>query len=298
MVYKKVYIAGAGGMLGSYVKLAFEEAGISTLCSDIDTNESWLEYGDVRDYNSIEEHINRYQPDLILNLAAMTDLEECETEYDRCFSTNTMGAINLMDISKKLGVPYVFISTAGVFGGEKDYFNDEDQPIPLSIYAKSKVFAENYLQNNYDKVWTFRAGWMMGGGPAKDKKFINKIMKQIQAGATELNVVDDKLGTPTYTKDFANSIFRHVTEGLPYGLYNMVSKGDASRYDVACKMVDVLGLDVRVNKVDSTFFQHDYFAPRPHSEKLINHKLNALDRNYMNQWDISLVQYLKECYNG
>jgi len=203
-----------------------------------------------------------------------------------------------MEISKKLGVPYVFISTAGVFGGEKDYFIDDDQPTPLSIYAKSKVFAEKYLQNNYDKVWTFRAGWMMGGGPAKDKKFINKIMKQVQAGVTELNVVDDKLGTPTYTKDFANSILRHVTEGLPYGLYNMVSKGDASRYDVACKMVDVLGLDIRVNKVDSTFFQHVYFAPRPYSEKLINHKLNALDRNYMNQWDVSLVQYLKENFNG
>jgi dTDP-4-dehydrorhamnose reductase len=297
-MYKRVYIAGAGGMLGSYVKSIYETNGAEVLCSDIDVNEAWLEYGDIQDYNTIESHIKSYRPDLIINLAAMTDLEECERDYNRCFTTNTIGAINLMDISKKLDVPYVFISTAGVFGGEKDFFVDNDQPTPLSIYAKSKVYAENYLLNNYEKVWIFRAGWMMGGGPSKDKKFVNKIMKQVLAGATELNVVDDKLGTPTYTKDFANSIQRHTAEGLSYGLYNMVSKGDASRYDVACRMVEVLNLNVRVNRVDSSFFKDDYFAPRPYSEKLVNQKLDLLNKNYMNPWDVSLVKYLKDDFNG
>jgi len=295
MKYNRIYIAGAGGMLGSYVYNKFKQIA-QIKATDIDVNETWLSYADVRDYSSIENDILDFSPDLIINLSAMTDLEECETDYNNCFSTNTIGAINLMEISKKLNVPYVFISTAGVFGGEKDFFKDTDMPIPLSIYAKSKVFAENYLLTNYDKTWIFRAGWMMGGGKRKDKKFISKIMKQIDSGVKELFVVDDKLGTPTYTGDFANSIFLHVTEELPYGLYNMVSKGDASRYDVAVKIVELLNLDIKVTKVDSSFFQQSYFAPRPYSEKLLNDKLDQLNRNYMNFWLDSLQIYLKE-YN-
>ena len=200
-----------------------------------------------------------------------------------------------MELSKELNIPYVFISTAGVFGGEQDIFIDYDIPNPLSIYAKSKVYAENSILE-YDKAWIFRAGWMMGGGIKKDKKFVAKIFKQIENGATELNVVDDKLGTPTYTGDFANSIYRHTTEDLEYGIYNMVSKGDASRYDVAIKMIDLLKLDINVNKVNSSFFKHEYFAPRPFSEKLINFKLNVMKKNYMNYWQDSLIQYLKEFY--
>jgi dTDP-4-dehydrorhamnose reductase len=295
MKYNKVYIAGAGGMLGSYVYNKYKQAACEILATDIDVNEEWLQYGDIRDYTIISKQIKDFNPDIILNLAALTDLEECEVNYNNCFATNTMGAIFLMELSKELNIPYVFISTAGVFGGEQDVFVDYDIPNPLSIYAKSKVYAENSILE-YDKAWIFRAGWMMGGGIKKDKKFVAKIFKQIENGITELNVVDDKLGTPTYTGDFANSIYRHTTEDLDYGIYNMVSKGDASRYDVAVKMIELLKLDINVNKVNSLFFKHEYFAPRPFSEKLINFKLNVMKKNYMNKWQDSLIQYLKEFY--
>lgn len=289
--YNKVYIAGAGGMLGEYVRNSFGKN--HTFCTDIDTNEDWLKYGDVRDYNTILLQIKNYQPDLIINLSALTDLEECELDYQNCFLTNTIGAINLQHIAKELNVPYVFISTAGVFGGEKDYFNDDDIPTPLSIYAKSKVYAEEYLLPNYEKTWIFRAGWMMGGGQKKDKKFINKIIKQIESGQNEIYVVDDKAGTPTYTLDFAESIKRHVEESLPYGLYNMVSKGDATRYDVARKIINILNLNVELIRVDSSYFKQTYFAPRPYSERLINEKLNKIGKNYMRNWDECLEDYLK-----
>ena len=139
---------------------------------------------------------------------------------------------------------------------------------------------------------------MMGGGPDKDKKFVNKIMKQVKAGATELNVVDDKLGVPTYTVDFARSIMRHLEEELPYGLYNMVSSGEASRYDTAVEMVKHLGLDIKINKVESDFFKDEYFAKRPYSEKLINKKLIDLNRNYMRDWKVCLHEYLDKYYKN
>jgi dTDP-4-dehydrorhamnose reductase len=121
-------------------------------------------------------------------------------------------------------------------------------------------------------------------------------MKQIKAGSKELNVVDDKLGVPTYTKDFALSILKHIENDLPYGLYNMVSKGEASRYDAAIAIKECLDLDITINKVDSDYYKEEYFAPRPYSEKLINKKLNDLDRNYMRGWKECLYEYLNEYF--
>ena len=102
---------------------------------------------------------------------------------------------------------------------------------------------------------------MMGGGPEKDKKFINKIFKQIVAGSTELKVVGDKLGTPTYTVAFARGL-RIVAGTDLFGVYNQVCEGDCSRYDVAVEFVRLLGLEnrVKVTQVSSDFFKREYFA--------------------------------------
>jgi dTDP-4-dehydrorhamnose reductase len=192
----------------------------------------------------------------------------------------------------------VFISTAGIFGNDKEFYTEEDIPYPLSTYGKSKYYTEQLLLNqNYSKYWIFRAGWMMGGGPEKDKKFVNKIMKQIKSGAKELFVVDDKLGVPTYTKDFALSILRHIEEELPYGLYNMVSQGEASRYETALAINEYLNLGLVIHKVDSDHFKTEYFAPRPYSEKLINKSLNDLGKNYMRNWKVCLNEYLNEYFS-
>ena len=135
---------------------------------------------------------------------------------------------------------------------------------------------------------------MMGGGPIKDKKFINKIFRQIKNGKTELFVVDDKLGTPTYTVSFARGMFKVIESGL-YGLYNQVCGGDCSRYDVALEFVKLLGLEmkVRVTKVSSDYFKKEYFAPRPYSERLVNLKLNARGLNCMPDWKEALAEYSK-----
>ena len=116
--------------------------------------------------------------DIILNFAALVDLEYCEQEKDDCYLTNTISAIHLFNLAKDRNIPYAFISTAGIFGNDKEFYTEEDQPHPLSTYGKSKYYVEQSLLNqNYPKYWIFRAGWMMGGGPEKDKKFVNKIMK-------------------------------------------------------------------------------------------------------------------------
>lgn len=294
-LYKKIFVAGANGMLGTTLQHITDTKDFLLVDKEISENVSWC---DIRDLKYTSNLIKEYQPDIILNFAALVDLEYCEQDKDDCYLTNTIAAIHLFNLAKNLNIPYVFISTAGIFGNNKESYTEEDQPYPLSTYGKSKYFVEQLLLNqNYPKYWIFRAGWMMGGGPKKDKKFVNKIMKQIKLGAKELFVVDDKLGVPTYTKDFALSILRHIEEKLPYGLYNMVSKGEASRYETAVAINEYFNLGLTINKVDSDYFKTEYFAPRPYSEKLINKSLNDLEKNYMRNWKECLHEYLNEYYN-
>lgn len=294
--YKKVFIAGANGMLGTTLQSITDTP--EYLLTDKDAEGS-IKFCDIRDLQATSTTIGEYKPDIILNFAALVDLEYCEQQKDDCYLTNTIAAIHLFNLAKDLNIPYVFISTAGIFGNDKEFYTEEDAPYPLSAYGKSKYYTEQLLLNqSYEKYWIFRAGWMMGGGPSKDKKFVNKIMKQINSGVKELFVVDDKLGVPTYTYDFAKSILTHIQEDLPYGLYNMVSQGEASRYETAVAINEYLNLGLVVNKVDSDYYKEEYFAPRPYSEKLINQALTNINRNYMRNWKVCLHEYLDKFYKN
>jgi dTDP-4-dehydrorhamnose reductase len=140
---------------------------------------------------------------------------------------------------------------------------------------------------------------MMGGGPTRDKKFVRKLMDQIKQGKNELFVVNDKLGTPTYTHDFASNV-KLLLEREYWGLYNMVCKGLTSRLEVATEIVRIMGLGqrLRITEVDSAHFASDYFAPRPPSERLLNRKLDLRNINVMRDWRVGLAEYLRDYYAG
>lgn len=289
----RVYIAGCGGMLGEAVYQLWSSQ-CQVKASDIDVNEEWLSHADVRDFESIAESVRSFRPHILINLAALTDLEYCEQNSDNAWLTNALGAENMGLLANELDVPYVYISTAGIFDGQQDVYTDFDAPQPLGYYAKSKAHGEAWVLRSVKRPVVLRAGWMMGGGPRKDKKFINKIFKQISAGKSELFVVSDKLGTPTYTVDFARGMQR-VLESELWGLYNQVCGGSGSRLDVARAFVAELGLEsrVRVTEVSSDHFKTEYFAPRPASEKLVNLKLDARKINVMRDWRVCLQEYAK-----
>src|SRR5688500_957403 len=291
----KVLLLGAGGMLGKAVYEVFSKNYKQVMATDIDLNEPWLSFLDFREYSQVEKAFTSFQPDLVLHLGALTDLEHCEKNIENSWLTNALGPENTAILCKRYNIPMVYISTAGIVDGAQDVYNDFDAPNPLSIYAKSKYYGEVFVKTYLEKFFIFRAGWMMGGGVKKDKKFINKIFKQIQGGATELFVVNDKLGTPTYTNDFANGIHKVVQSGL-YGLYNQVCGGSCSRLDVAREFVRLLGLEqkVKVTQVTSDYFNDTYFAPRPLSEKLVNMKLDARGLNFMRDWKVCLAEYAAE----
>ena len=127
-----------------------------------------------------------------------------------------------------------------------------------------------------------RAGWMMGAGPKKDKKFVQKIIQQIKNGEKELYVVDDKFGTPTYTQDFAKNV-KLLLEKEFWGVYNMVCEGVTSRLEVAQEILNILTLqdEIKITKVTSEFFKKEYFTKRPSSERLICKKLELRNLSVM-----------------
>ena len=191
----------------------------------------------------------------------------------------------------------VYISTAGVFDGAKPFYDDWDVPNPLGVYARSKHLGEIIAATGVQKHFICRAGWMMGGGPSKDKKFVAKILKQLSGGARVLNIVDDKLGTPTYTIDFARNLQALLATRF-YGLYNMVCGGQTGRLEVARELMKILGLQdtVEIRPVSSDFFAAEYFSPRPASERLVNYKLELRGLNMMRDWKVALRDYIGTYY--
>lgn len=290
---EKILILGCGGMLGEAFYNTFKDD-YEVRASDIDVNESWLTALDVRDSDAIRKEALEFRPGFIFNLAAYTDLEYCEDNPEAAYLTNTTGAENAATISEEIGSTYVFISTAGIFDGGKDVYDDHDIPAPLSVYGKSKYKAELSIKDIGTKYFIFRPGWMMGGGQ-KDKKFIHKIIKQLLAGKRELHVVSDLKGSPTYTYDFARNVNAMISTQL-YGLYNMTCEGGPSRYDVAAEMLKIFDLQDRIEliEVKSDHFSEEYFAPRPDSEVLENLKLKLRNLDNMRDWNLSLKDYLEK----
>ena len=266
-------------------------------CSDIDLNAPWLDACDFRDFDAYSRSVEAFGPDVLFHLGAHTDLEYCENNPDDAYRTNTLSVEHAATLASANGIPLVYISTAGIFDGAKLLYDDWDAPNPLGVYARSKHLGEVIVQQRVPRYFICRAGWMMGGGPQKDKKFIAKIMRQLHAGAKVLNVVDDKLGTPTYTVDFARNLGA-LLETQFYGLYNMVCGGETGQFEVAQELVRVLSLEntVEVKAVTSDYFAKDYFAPRPPSERLINYKLNLRGLNLMRDWRVALRDYVRDYY--
>lgn len=291
---KKIYISGCGGMLGDSFYKVFSKNYLLK-CTDIDLNENWITYLDVRDPIKYRKDVLDFSPDYLFHLGAHTDLEFCEKNIEETYITNTLSVENASSISNELKIPLLFISTAGIFDGKKKLYDDWDIPNPIGHYARSKYIAEKFVQNHTNKYLICRAGWMMGGGFNKDKKFVNKIIKQIKSNKKELFIVNDKLGTPTYTLDFAKNVELLIKKKY-WGLYNLVCEGYTSRLEVTEEILKILKIQnkIKINKVSSDYFKKEYFAERPKSERLINFKLNLLSLNIMRDWRACLAEYLKE----
>jgi len=286
----KILVTGAAGMLGSALCPILRKKGHEVFSTDVNTSDEGIEYLDVKSYEKVKGVIEKIKPDMVMHLAAETDVDKCELEPDHAFVTNTIGTQNVSLTCQKRDILMIYISTIGVFYGDKpELYTEFDEPNPINVYGRSKLEGEKIVQNLLRRYYIVRAGWMVGGGPKKDKKFVGKIIRLLDK-SSELKAVDDKIGSPTYTVDFSRCLTDLIETGY-YGLYHCTNKGYGSRFDVAKKIVEFLGRsDVTVMPVSSAYFPLP--AARARSEMSRNYKLELLGMDNMRNWEEALKEYI------
>lgn len=269
--FNKVLVTGAGGMVGSYIDFG------------IKADHRFL---DITDFKEVLSVTDKYKPTAILHLAAETDVDRCERDPDYAYRVNSLGTYNLAIAAKKSGAKLVYISTAGVFDGEKrDQYIENDMPNPQNYYGHSKFLGELIVKGLLENYLILRVCWMMGGGPGKDQKFVAKIIRQLlDPSQKKISAVDDQFGSPTFAGDLARAAKILISEDKK-GIFHLANKGIVSRYGVAKFIADFFGSKKKLGPVSSSFFNLD--AKRASNEGL----KSSLD--LMRPWDEALKDYLK-----
>ena len=283
----KILVTGSAGMVGSAVKKVFKKD--SLILTDIKSL-------DVRDYKKAESYFKKNKIDAVLHLAALTDLEECESDVHNCYMTNYVGAMNIAFLSNKYNALMIYISTAGIFDGSLDTYDEESRPNPVNHYGMSKLFGEYAVSSACFRHYIIRAGWMMGGGINIDKKFINKIVKKILSGDKAIYALTDYFGSPTYTVDFVSTIKALLERMAYFGIYHAGGEGRTSRYEVAKEMFKVLGLTrkIKLVGVQGDYFKDEFPCKRSKGEVLDNFKIRSLGVSKMRDWKVGLGEYLRK----
>ena len=279
---ERVYITGVKGMLGKAIVPIFRER--------FHIFPENLEEIDIRTPDRVIDDICRCDPDYVLHLAAMTDVDRCEIEPDEAYMINALGTRHVALACQRADAVMVYINTGSVYNGKKTSpYTEYDTPDPISVYGRSKYAGELIVQELLSRYFVFYTCWMFGGGPL-DKKFVAKII-DIAGEKNELRIVDDKFGSPTYTVDFARAVFEFLDRGL-YGKYHCVNRGSASRFEVAQAILEYAGFDrCSIVPVPSTEF--DLPAPRPDNESLRNYNFELLGLDIMRGWREALEEYVK-----
>ena len=287
----KAMVTGANGMLGDSLCPLLKKRDYLVYPADIIGYEDIIKI-DVKRFQEIKDFVKENRPDIVFHLAAETNVDKCELDPDHAYETNSKGTENVALVCKEFDIPMVYISTGAVFDGKKEGgYTEEDMPgNPVNVYGKSKLKGEEVVKKFLAKYYIVRASWMIGG-VNKDKKFVWKIAQLLKT-KKEIPVVIDKIGSPTFTKDFARGLVDIVSTGK-YGIYHCVNKGLCTRFDIAKKIAEYLNKeDVVLKPVTSDLFPLP--APRPKSEVLINYNLARMGIDNARPWQEALREYIEE----
>lgn len=278
----KILVTGAKGMLGGDLCPVFAKKH-RVVATD-------LEELDVRDPGAVFDIIEENKPDVVLHLAALTNVDGCQEMKDQAYLTNAIGTKNVALACARFSACMVYLSTGSVFDGTKgEPYIEFDTPHPSSEYSKAKYQGELFVKDLLREHYIVRAGWMFGGGE-RDKKFVGKIVNLARQGRN-LQVVDDKFGSPTYTEDLAQGLLKLVETGW-YGTYHMANQGCCSRFEYAKKVLDLVDRsNCSVEPVSSEAFPLP--AHRPRMEAIRNYMLQLLGLNWMRPWEEALTDYIK-----
>ena len=273
----KILITGAYGMLGSDLRETLKDHELLiTGSKDLD----------ITDENKVMNYILEKSPEIVINAAAYTAVDNCETDYENAYSVNAIGPKNLAKSCNKINIPLIHISTDYVFDGNKRTpLTEEDNLGPKTVYGKTKLEGEKLVQENAKKYFILRTAWLYG---IHGKNFV-QTMLNLSKKNSELKVVNDQIGSPTYSKDLAIAI-SELLNSDKYGIYHVTNKGEISWYDFSKKIFELSNIKVNVKPVSTEEFSRP--APRPHYSVLSNQKWVKAGFTPMRNYDEALKDYL------
>ena len=252
----KILITGSNGMLGHDL--------IEVLKDNHELLLTTSKTLDITDGDSVMDFILKSNPDIVINSAAYTDVDGCESNPDLAYNVNGEGVKNLALACREVDCPLVHISTDYVFNGQNDRPWVEDDEIgPISIYGKSKLEGEEHIKEILEKYFIVRTAWLYG---VNGRNF-PRTMLELAQNHSEITVVYDEVGTPTYTPDLAKGI-SELIETDYYGTYHLTNSGNCSWCEFARYIFEVADVDVNVIPVTASEFARP--APRPSYSVLEN----------------------------
>jgi dTDP-4-dehydrorhamnose reductase len=277
----KVLITGGNGQLGLEVARQLENIGSYTI---IKTDREDL---NILNFNEVNNIMLDLKPNVVINCAAHTAVDLCETDIENAYKINAIGPRNLAIASEKVGAKFVQVSTDYVFDGTATRpYREDDKTSPNSIYGTSKLMGEEFTKEFCSKYFIVRTAWLYGEG----NNFVRTMLNLAETNK-ELNVVNDQFGSPTSTVDLAKAIIDLIDTEY-YGTYHGTCEGQCSWYDFAKKIFEIENIDIKVNPVTSDEFKRP--APRPAYSVLDNFMFKLVGLNSFRSWEESLKEYLSK----
>lgn len=300
----KVLVTGVNGQLGYDVVKEVEKRGYQAIGVE-------RQKMDLTSTEQIKECIETVNPEAIIHCAAYTAVDKAEDEEELCRRVNAIATKEIAECAKKLDIPMIYISTDYVFNGKKsifldrknenayiDYSNvelDKDKFIeykenditnPINIYGKTKLEGEEYVKQILNKYYIVRISWVFG---KNGNNFIDTMLK-LSKERESLSVIDDQVGSPTYTKDLA-PLLVDMIETDKYGIYHATNEGYCSWYEFAKEIFKVADIDIEVNPISA--LEYPTKATRPMNSKLSKQKLKDNGFKQLRNWRDSVQEYIR-----
>lgn len=277
----KLLVTGVKGQLGYDVCKVLSARGIEHRGVDI-------EDFDITNVQATHDYIAAYRPDGVIHCSAWTAVDRAEDELEKVRAVNAEGPRNIASACKEIGAKMVYISTDYVFPGTGERFYEPDDPTgPLGAYGSTKLGGELAVQALLERYFIVRVSWVFG----KNGSNFIKTMLRLAETKSELNVVCDQIGSPTYTADLA-PLLCDMVESEKYGIYHATNEGICSWAEFAEEIFRLAGKRVKVNPVPTS--EYPTRAVRPLNSRMSKAKLEAMGFSRLPDWHNALVRYLRE----
>lgn len=277
----KVLVTGVNGQLGYDVIKVLNARKID--CKGVDRDDF-----DITDSVATDEYIKKYSPDVIVHCAAYTAVDKAEDDYETCYKVNVVGTENIAKSCRSIDAKMLYVSTEYVYGGNGTEPYETTEPAdPKSVYGKTKLGGEDAVRKNLDKFFIVRTSWVFG---INGNNFV-KTMLKLGAEREMLTVVDDQIGSPTYTPDLARLIC-DLVETEHYGVYHGTNENYCSWAEFAYEIMKKGGRNCEIKPIPSS--EYPAKAQRPLNSRLSKKCLDDIGVARLPSWQDALDRFFKE----